>query len=198
MNCPYVMSFLKLFWMSFLCINVIMFVGFLIRLSTPFARRPNLFADDVLHFSCILGFLSIACNWKAYLFLSPRLLTLGGRHFLIVWCDLLVITCVSWLSTWLFMHVPFASYFPFALTMCVLLFCWMVRVRPYMLLMLCCALVRLRLLQVPLWLYNALFSFFVWLSVTVPPLELLVWILSKIVGWPVSLILFDRAHCCCC
>ena len=62
MNCPYVMSFLRLFGIYFLLVNVIVLVGFYMRLFNPFARRPDSFADDVLQFSCILGFSLVLCN----------------------------------------------------------------------------------------------------------------------------------------
>ena len=62
MNCPYVMYFLLLFGVSFFLMNVILLVEFFICPSTPFARRPNLFADELLQFSCILGFSLGVCN----------------------------------------------------------------------------------------------------------------------------------------
>ena len=62
----------------------------------------------------------------------------------------------------------------------------------------CCALVRLLLLKLSLWLYTNIFYFSVLVPVIFPPLELLVWIFSKTVWRPVSLILFYRSHCCCC
>ena len=48
-NDPYVMSFLRSWGMSFLRINWIVLVGFLILLPTPLASRPNLLAEDMLH-----------------------------------------------------------------------------------------------------------------------------------------------------
>ena len=49
MNGLYVTSFLQSWGMSFLCMNWIVLVGFLILLPTPLASRPNLLADDMLY-----------------------------------------------------------------------------------------------------------------------------------------------------
>ena len=57
---PYVTSFIQLCGIFFLLMNVIVLVGFFIRLPTPFASRPNSFADDVLQFFLYFGFL-ISC-----------------------------------------------------------------------------------------------------------------------------------------
>ena len=40
--------------------NVIVLVGFLMRPPTPFARRPNSFAEDVIQFFFYFGFL-VSC-----------------------------------------------------------------------------------------------------------------------------------------
>ena len=48
-NEPYMASFMQSWGMSFLRMNQIVLVGFLILLPTPLASRPNLLADDVLH-----------------------------------------------------------------------------------------------------------------------------------------------------
>ena len=60
MNCPYVTSFLRYFGVSFLPMNVIVLVGFLMHPPTPFSRRLNSFADYVLQFFLYFGFL-ISC-----------------------------------------------------------------------------------------------------------------------------------------
>ncbi len=52
---PYVTSFLRSWGMSFLRMNWIVLVGFLILLLTPLASRPNLLADDMLHCFFIFG-----------------------------------------------------------------------------------------------------------------------------------------------
>ena len=59
-NCPYVTSFIRLCGILFLVINEIVLIGFLMVPPTPFASRPNLFADDVLQCFLSFGFL-ISC-----------------------------------------------------------------------------------------------------------------------------------------
>jgi hypothetical protein len=48
-NDPNVTSFLRSWGMSFLHLNWIVLVGFLILLPTPLAGHPNSLADDMLH-----------------------------------------------------------------------------------------------------------------------------------------------------
>ena len=53
MNCSYVTSSLRSCGISFLVMNVIVLVRFLIRLLNPFASRLNSFDEDVLQFVLI-------------------------------------------------------------------------------------------------------------------------------------------------
>jgi hypothetical protein len=61
-NDPYVMSFLQSWGVSFLCMNWIVLVGFLILLPTPLASRPNSLADDMLDCFCIWRYGAVVCS----------------------------------------------------------------------------------------------------------------------------------------
>jgi hypothetical protein len=59
-NCPYVTSFLRSAGTSCWEMNLIVLVGFLMRLPMPFASHPNLLAADRLHAFLNFG-LFISC-----------------------------------------------------------------------------------------------------------------------------------------
>ena len=197
-NFLYVTYFLQLFGMSFLRMSVILLVGFYIRPSTPSARGPNSFTDDMLQFFLFFGSF-INCLYLRSLPVSASITSNAW------WASFS--NCVMWVVS-RHMCLLAVNSTDDARPFCFLLSICSNRVRAIVLLdgsasalrffIFCCALVRLLLLKLSLWLYTNIFYFSVLVPVIFPPLELLVWIFSKTVWRPVSLILFYRSHCCCC
>jgi hypothetical protein len=103
-NDPYVTSFLRSWGISFLRMNWIVLVGFLILCPMPLASRPNSLADDMLHCCFFVHNGHCLMNFVFYLFHflgeSPSIFAHGVIHFRCRCCTVEVLRVCAHSGGW--------------------------------------------------------------------------------------------------